>query len=61
MEELWDQTRDVVNGKPAQPKIFPAQVRGASCLPELADAASMCAPGLTRTLNRPWLQPRAHT
>lgn len=26
MEELWEQTKDVVNGKPAQPKIFPVQV-----------------------------------
>lgn len=25
MEELWEQTRDVVNGKPAVPKIFPVQ------------------------------------
>jgi aspartate-semialdehyde dehydrogenase len=27
MEELKDQTRDVLEGKPAQPKIFPMQVR----------------------------------
>jgi len=27
MEELRDQTRDVLDGKPAQPKIFPTQVR----------------------------------
>lgn len=28
MEELREQTRDVLDGKPAQPKIFPQQVRG---------------------------------
>ena len=28
MEELKDQTRDVLDGKPAVPKIFPTQVRG---------------------------------
>lgn len=27
MEELRQQTRDVLDGKPAQPKIFPMQVR----------------------------------
>lgn len=37
MEELRQQTRDVLDGKPAQPKIFPLQVRvgavdgGAQC------------------------------
>ena len=29
MEELRQQTRDVLDGKPAQPKIFPQQV---SCM-----------------------------
>eukprot|EP00983_Pelagomonas_calceolata_P089216 1157292-Pelagomonas_calceolata.AAC.2 len=32
MEELWEQTRDVVNGKPAVPKIFPVQVRLKLCI-----------------------------
>lgn len=27
MEELKEQTRDVLEGRPAEPKIFPQQVR----------------------------------
>ena len=33
MEELRQQTRDVLDGKPAQPKIFPTQVRGVRTRP----------------------------
>jgi hypothetical protein len=41
MEELKQQTRDVLDGKPAQPKIFPTQVRG-GLLPARTCALPAC-------------------
>ncbi len=43
MEELRQQTRDVLEGKPAQPKIFPYQV-GAQAPPTEAPVATVHAP-----------------
>jgi hypothetical protein len=47
MEELKDQTRDVLDGKPAQPKIFPTQVRqlqrGQHTVPSLTSSPG-CVP-----------------
>jgi hypothetical protein len=57
MEELRQQTQDVLHGKPAQPKIFPNQVSTHACILTHAHTAQHAMPLLLPVLHAVCLQP----